>query len=282
LPFKGYSLRIGCRSQREQSPLLFQQGYNGPLAQQITSHPLRRVMPKTNTSELDIYGGSDPRELPAYRFVDAAKYLNIPSPTLRSWIKGYYYKIKGGRRFFKPILSLPDPNIPLLSYTNLVEIFVLSSLRRKHRIDLHKIRVAIRSLENQFGSRHPLAEHRFETNGIDIFVEKYGQLINVGRDGQLAMRQVLHNYLTRVEHDPSGKAARLYPFIRLNGTEQPKNIVINPYVSFGKPVITGTGLPTRVVAERYKAGDSIPQIARDYGRKEEEIDDAIRYELRIA
>jgi uncharacterized protein (DUF433 family) len=64
--------------------------------------------------------------------------------------------------------------------------------------------------------------------------------------------------------------------------DQPRNIVINPYVSFGKPVNAGTGLPTRVVAERYKAGDSIPQIARDYGRKDEEIDDAIRYELRIA
>jgi uncharacterized protein (DUF433 family) len=87
---------------------------------------------------------------------------------------------------------------------------------------------------------------------------------------------------TRVEHDPSGRAARLYPFIRLTGTDQPKNVVINPYVSFGKPVITGTGLPTRVVAERFKAGDSIPQIAANYGRKEEEIDDAIRYELRIA
>lgn len=85
-----------------------------------------------------------------------------------------------------------------------------------------------------------------------------------------------------MEHDPAGKAARLYPFIRFEGTAQPKHVVINPFVSFGKPVIAGTGLPTRVVAERYKAGDSIPQLARDYGRKEEEIDDAIRYELRVA
>jgi uncharacterized protein (DUF433 family) len=235
-----------------------------------------------NESGLDIYGGQDPRDIPAYRFADAAKYLHIPLPTLRSWVKGYNYRIKEGIRFFKPILFLPDASVPLLSYTNLVEAFVLSSLRRRHKIDLYKIRTAIRSLEREFDSRHPLAEHQFETNGIDIFVEKYGQLINVGREHQLAMREVLHNYLTRVEHDPSGRAARLYPFIRLNGTQQPKNIVINPYVSFGKPVIAGTGLPTRVVAERFKAGDSPSAIARDYGRKEEEIDDAIRYELRIA
>lgn len=239
-------------------------------------------MSKGNKSKVDIYGGQAPQDMPAYRLSDAAKYLDIAPPTLRSWIKGYYYPVKGGRKFFKPVFSLPDPDLPLLSYTNLVEAFVLSSLRRKHCIDLYKIRKAIASLKRTFASPHPLAEHRFETNGVDIFVEQYGDLINVGLDDQLAMRQVLQEYLMRVEHDPSGKAARLYPFIRLNGTAQPKHVVINPYVSFGKPVIAGTGLPTRVVAERFKAGDTIPQLASDYGRKEEEIDDAIRYELRVA
>jgi uncharacterized protein (DUF433 family) len=239
-------------------------------------------MSKAGNSKQDIYGGSDPREIPAYRLVDAATYLGIAVPTLRAWVKGTHYSIKHGKKFFKPVFCLPDPRLPFLSYTNLVEAFVLSSLRRKHKIDLYKIRKAIESLKARFNSLHPLAEHQFETNGIDIFVEQYGQLINVGQGDQLAMRQMLQAYLTRVEHDPAGKAAKLYPFIRLNGTDQPRNVVINPYVSFGKPVIAGTGLPTRVVAERFKAGDSIPQIAADYGRKEEEIDDAIRYELRVA
>jgi uncharacterized protein (DUF433 family) len=181
------------------------------------------------------------------------------------------------------VFSVPEPETsPFLSYTNLVGAFVLSSLRRKHRINLYKIRTAILSLQERFHSLHPLAEHQFQTHGADLFVEEYGQLINVGQGWQFAMKQILRDYLTRVEHDPSGKAAKLYPFIQLVGTEQPKNVVINPYVSFGKPVISGTGLPTRVVAERFKAGDSIPQIATNYGRKEEEIDDAIRYELRIA
>lgn len=105
------------------------------------------LMSKVSSLQVDIYGGHDPREIPAYRFVDAAIYLNIPVATLRSWTKGYFYPIKDGRKFFKPVFSLPEPEIPLLSYTNLVEAFVLSSLRRKHQIDLHKIRKAI---ENRF------------------------------------------------------------------------------------------------------------------------------------
>jgi uncharacterized protein (DUF433 family) len=239
-------------------------------------------MSKITEFKIDIYGGRDPREIPAYRFTDAASYLRIPVPTLRAWAKGTHYGTGDKRTFFKPVFFLPEPDYPLLSYTNLVEAFVLSSLRRRHLINLYKIRTAIDSLQERFNSQHPLAEHQFQTNGVDLFIEEYGELINVGAGGQLAMKEILEAYLTRVEHDPSGKAARLYPFIRLTGTDQPKNVVINPYVSFGKPVISGTGLPTRVVAERFKAGDSIPQIAANYGRKEEEIDDAIRYELRIA
>jgi uncharacterized protein (DUF433 family) len=239
-------------------------------------------MSRITQPRVDIYGGRDPREIPAYRLLDAAVYLNIPKATLRSWVKGYYYPIKGGRKLFEPVFHLPETDTLLLSYTNLVEAFVLSSLRRKYKIDLYKIRKAIDKLQGRFNSRHPLAEHQFETNGIDVFVQEYGDLVNIGQDDQLAMRELLESYLERVEHDPAGKAARLYPFIRLNGTEQPRNVVINPYVSFGKPVIAGTGLPTRVVAERFKAGDSTPQIAANYGRKEDEIDDAIRYELRIA
>ena len=242
-----------------------------------------RQLPTTESPNVDIYGGQDPREIPAYRVTDAASYLGIPVTTLRAWSRGMNYAQRDGSKgYFKPVFSLPDPDQSLLSYLNLVEAFVISSLRKEHLINLSKIRTAIDSLQERFNSAHPLAEHEFQTNGVDLFVEEYGQLINVGLGGQLAMRQVLEAYLTRVEHDPSGRAAKLYPFIRLTGTDQPKNVVINPYVSFGKPVIAGTGLPTRVVAERFKAGDTIPQIAVNYGRKEEEIGDALRYELRIA
>lgn len=235
-----------------------------------------------SAKSIDIYGGQDPRDIPAYTFTDAAKYLNIALPTLRSWIKGRYYTTKRGRPFFKPIVHLPERDTPLLSFINLVEAYVLSGLRRRHHIDLEKVRVSIRYLERTFNSKHPLAEHTFLTYGKDVFIEHLGQLIDISRDGQLAMKNLLGEYLARVEHDPSGRAARLYPFLRLKGTDQPRSVVIDPYVSFGKPVIAGTGLPTRVVAERFKAGDTIPCIARDYGRQTEEIDEAIRYELRVA
>lgn len=40
----------------------------------------------------------------------------------------------------------------------------------------------------------------------------------------------------------------------------------------------GTGIPTSTVAERYKIGESMDELA-DYERKREQVDVAIRLEL---
>ncbi len=226
----------------------------------------------------DLYGGQDPREMAAYTFHDASHYLGVPLATLRSWIKGRFYPTKSGRRFFQPVFSLPDKKKPLLSFTNLVEVHILNAIRRKHNIDLQKVRKTVAYIQDHFNYKHPLADQRFETDGINLFIHHYGDLINVSQDGQLAMRAVLEEYLSRVEHDPSGKAARLYPFLRANGHRNSKSVVIDPYISFGNPVITGTGIPTSIIASRFIAGDSVTDIAKDYGREAFEIEEAIRYE----
>ena len=64
--------------------------------------------------------------------------------------------------------------------------------------------------------------------------------------------------------------------------ESPEFISIDPRVRFGKPCISGTRIPTAIILERHQAGDSIDLLAKDYGRNGEEIEEAIRYEGRIA
>lgn len=155
----------------------------------------------------------------------------------------------------------------------------MDAIRREHEIPLPKVRAALRFLTERFPSKHPLADQRLETDGLDLFVQKYGQLINITREGQLALRKLLQAHLRRIEWDESGQAIRLYPFTRKRDPEEPKTVVIDPYVSFGRPVLVGTGIPTAIIAERLKAGDSIDTLADDYGRARSEIEEAIRCEL---
>jgi len=164
---------------------------------------------------------------------------------------------------------------------NLVEAHVLDAIRREHEIPLGKVRRALDYLKQQFPSKHPLADQRFETDGLNLFVEKYGRLINISAAGQLAIRRLLEAHLHRIERDREGFAIRLFPFTRKRVPEEPRLVVIDPFVSFGRPVLVGTGIPTAVIAERYKAGESIDLLAKDYDRQRLEIEEAIRCELEL-
>jgi uncharacterized protein (DUF433 family) len=220
----------------------------------------------------------DVRELPAYGIAEAAHYLLVPRATLRSWVAGMPYS----SGFFKPVIRPAATSPVALSFINLIEAHVLAAIRRKHRVDMPAVRRATEFLKKAFGSPHPLADHKFETDGVDLFVERFGQLVSVSQGGQLAIRQLLQAHLRRIDRDNKGFPLRLYPFTRVDETEQPKNIVIDPFISFGKAIITGTGVSTDIVAERFKAGESAEELANDYGCAREKIEEAIRCELSFA
>lgn len=76
----------------------------------------------------------DARELPAYGITETAHYLRMPRATLRSWVVGRYYPTEAGRRFFAPVIGLPDKHRLLLSFMNLVEAHVLDATRREHEV----------------------------------------------------------------------------------------------------------------------------------------------------
>lgn len=221
----------------------------------------------------------DPREVPAYTLAEAAYYLSIPFATLRSWVLGRHYPVADGEKFFAPIIEIADKKKRLLSFTNLVEAHVLNAIRREHEIRLPKIRRAIAYLRNILNSPHPLADRNFETDGMNLFIQEYGRLINISQEGQLAMRNVLELFLKRVKRDNKGAPIKLYLFTRRGAADEPLAVVVDPAVSFGRPVLEGTGIPTEILAQRYKAGDSLEELVEDYGRPRQEIEEAIRYEL---
>lgn len=215
---------------------------------------------------------------------EASHYLLIPETTLRSWVRGRRYPLRRSDLpgVFRAVIALPDEAKALLSFTNLVEAHVLDAIRREHGVRLKEVRDAIHYMQNRMRVEHPLAVRGMVTDGRDLFVRHYAQLVNVSRDGQLAMAGILDAYLRRVDWDEAGFAIRLYPFTRKRELEEPKSIVIDPEISFGKPVLVGTGVPTSTVAERYKAGESVEDLATDYDLKRDEIEEAIRCELRAA
>jgi uncharacterized protein (DUF433 family) len=225
------------------------------------------------TMSTPAFTDQDLRELPAYTVTEAAGYLRLPSSTLRAWALG--------QQNFRPVIEIADPRGPKLSFLNLVEAFVLSGVRRDHNIPLSKVRQAVEYLRHTFGTRRPLAEERFETDGMNLFVERFGALIGASQQGQLQLREVIRDRLQRVLRDPQGIPEKIILFPAPAAANK-GDVVIDPRLSFGRPVLDGSGVRTSILAERFMAGEDIGDLARDYGVAPQTIQNAIRCEQRIA
>lgn len=228
----------------------------------------------------DLYRGQDPRTLPAYDARTITRYLGIPQATLHHWTHGY--GLASGRRQL-PIITLDDPDGRFFSFANLIELHVLNALRNEHQVRLPSIRSAVTYLQAELKSKRPLLEQALETDGANIFVEHLGQLLNASKHGQTAMPELLRSYLRRIERDAHGWPVRLFPFTRVRAkSSDPRLIAMDPSVAFGKPVITGSRVPTREVFERYRLGESVSELADDFGRQVAEIEEALRIETGLA
>lgn len=219
------------------------------------------------------------RNTGTYAIAAAAHYLALPPATLNAWVRGRHYLTSSGKRHSKALIQLPDPHQPYLSFTNLVEAHVLKAIRRQHGLAMQKVRPALDHLENRMQVPHPLAHAELLTDGVSLFVERFGELVDLSAQGQLAMRELLQAHLSRIVHDSTGFALRLFPFSRGERVEAPCVVVVDPRIAFGRPVIDGTSVRTEVIASRLKAGESIQTLADDYGVGADRIEEAIRYEL---
>jgi uncharacterized protein (DUF433 family) len=216
----------------------------------------------------------DLRDMPNYTLGEAAHWLGLVPNTLRVWLRGQDYPTKRGTRRARPVVH-PANSAPLgLSFWNLVECSVLFTMRKQHQVSLQKVRRALDYVAKEIGSQRPLIDQEFSTDGVGLFVEHYGKLIEASKLGQTAMREVLQAGLTRIERDEAGLAARLFPW-RVDPHE-PRIIAVDPRVAFGQPVLTDTRVPVEIIFDRYRAGDSMDHLANDYRVTRDVIEDLVR------
>lgn len=215
----------------------------------------------------------DPRDLPSYAIAEAARYLGLSAATVRRWC--------AGRPPHPPLFALPPragESPVLLSFFNLAELHVLAAVRRQHGMSMPKVGCALDFLRHRLppaDRRHPLLSPAFAAGGLEPFAERYGELAGLGREERASLRVALRAALQRVERDARGLPAKLYPFAGGGTGEEAARISVEPGLSAGRPVIDGTGLVVEIIAGRHRAGESIGELARDYGRPAEEIAAAV-------
>jgi hypothetical protein len=130
-------------------------------------------------------------------------------------------------------------------------------IRRKHGVQLQQVRRALDYVQKKCHVPRPLIDQSFQTAGRFLFIEQLERLVNASKGGQLAMPDLLPQ-LDRIERDPAGLPSKLYPFTRAVDTSRslsdPKIVVMNPRISFGRPSVGGVA--TSAIWSRFRGGDS--------------------------
>ena len=227
---------------------------------------------------------------PLYTVAEASHFLGVPDSTFRSWVKGYVRR-SGGRADVRgePIVTVvPGQRVRLASvpFVGLAEGLVLAGIRRAG-VPLQRIRPAVQVLRDELGIPHVLASKRLYTDGAEVLydfaersddpdAEDVRQLVVV-RHGQYVFNEVIDQYLQRIEFADDDYAK----LIRLPGY-QAATVVVDPTRGFGQPIFGDGGARVEDALSMFWAGESLADVAVEYGVPEPQLEDALRVATRYA
>jgi uncharacterized protein (DUF433 family) len=206
---------------------------------------------------------------------EAARYLVLSSTTFASWVKGY-------RREFRdrppvtgaPLITGLQPEFrggPSVLFIGLAEGMFLAALRHAG-VPLQRIRPALELVKSGLGVEYALASRRLYVDGAERLWEVRNSAavgpdarhlitrdVIVLRNGQYVFRQVIEKNLKLITYDDE-YAGR----VRLPGYEVAE-IVVDPDINFGEPYFARIGTPLATVHRMLRAGETIGDIADDFG-----------------
>jgi len=230
-------------------------------------------------------------DVPLYTLAEAARYLDVPASTLRTWTHGY--RRHAGDRpdvFGEPVLTaLPRdrPSGPVIPFVGLAEGLVLTAMRHSG-VPLQRIRPALSRLEAELGLQHALASRRLFTDGAEVLFDyaehgddpaaaRAARELVVVRNDQRVFNEIVASYLRRVEFGADGYAR----LIRLPAYDV-ADLVVDPERGFGQPVFAHGGARLEDALSLFRAGESLEVVAHEYGMPMEELEDAVRIATRVA
>ena len=220
---------------------------------------------------------------PLYSVAEASRYLGVPRTTLQQWVRGYEIRPKGRPTVSgAPIVTSVQANSGLtLPFIGLAEAYVLSAFREA-KVPLQRIRPALDCLEEEFGISHALGSKSLYTDGAEViydYAESHGDTpeartardLVVVRKGQRVFKEVVDNYLRRIEFGADGWAK----LIQLPQYDNAR-VVVDPHRSYGAPIFAHGAVRIDDVLSRFKAGEAIDALSEDFGVPQEEILDVLR------
>lgn len=211
---------------------------------------------------------------PTYGLQQVDRILALPTGTARRWIDGYVRRGKA----YPPVVRLEPTGDETVTWGEFVETRLLSEYRNAG-VPMSNLRPAVDRLRQEFDSRYPLAYAKplVSVSGKELVLR-----IQEDVDLENGLRLVVVRNNQIVLADPARRFAETTTFeddvaVRITPNAEIAEVVIDPLRQFGEPVVRS--VPTEVIAEQVRVGESIDGIAEVYELTRAQVEAAIRFEL---
>src|SRR5690625_1516309 len=152
-------------------------------------------------------------------------------------------------------------------------------MRRLREVSLSAIRRALDFAAEQNIGRVLLSDDLRVFHDY-LILPSEDEAVAISAGGQLALKELIERFSHRIRHEHNlGLPDLLHPsFHAEQRVEDNPPVSISPLVSWGQPVLTGTGIKTGVIAAHAAAGDDVDKLAWEFDVALALIENAVLYE----
>ncbi len=223
-----------------------------------------------------------PYNNPLYYYAEAARLTGISIYRVHRWLKGYEYLYESKRMKQPPILERKETLFGESSFASFYDLIDLLFVKRflDQGISLQKIRKALKEAEEILGVSH-FAHEIFFTDKSNIFLrirEEGDAILELLSGGQWAIKPFIEELGHMIDFDDITKSVcRWYP------PEGDRLVVLDPWVSFGRPIIVKKGITTENIYDLYLAeGKNEASIVSWMNLEPREVKAAVKFETCLA
>ena len=210
------------------------------------------------------------RDYPTYSIPEAALFLAMSRRTLQSWIYD--------KPFYK-LSNIDQSQQRSLSFNDLAQFYFLRFIREHARFSDDQARELLKYTQDVTGSEYPLLKEDIRILPRHVYLKRGKDVLDlINPRGQFVFDEMLSIFASRFDRDDLGLMSILYPWrLWRNEEDERRPVSIDPQVMSGRLIITGTRIPAMVLATRTKRGESIKEIAKDYGISQHRVLESLRH-----
>lgn len=200
---------------------------------------------------------------------EAALYARVAPQLMSRWLFG----TKRDEPVIQPQLSDSER---LVTFLDFVQAMAIRAIRIVKNVPLQTIREAVEKARTKYDIEYPFAvEHTTYLFGSEILIRRPDdnlEQVTGKRSGQLMVKVVAELYMDDLSFGANGLASKYTAW-----KERDLEIVMDPQIRFGEPLLTSCHYSAQTLWEAYKAEGGIENAAKAYGVSNDDVKLACKY-----